>query len=170
MGLDMYLRGKKYISPYGYGDLQQKLTETLTKYLGELPGELCYVEYEIGYWRKANHIHKWFVDKCQDGVDECQTTAISVKQLQELKALCEKVLATARVVQGGAEDIYEDDEVIENAEEIAALLPTQAGFFFGGTGYDGLYLADVRNTVAIVDKALKAYENGWYGITYRSSW
>lgn len=25
---------------------------------------------EIGYWRKANHIHKWFVDKVQGGDDD----------------------------------------------------------------------------------------------------
>lgn len=27
---------------------------------------------EIGYWRKANHIHKWFVDCVQDGEDDCE--------------------------------------------------------------------------------------------------
>ena len=26
----------------------------------------------VAYWRKANAIHSWFVENCQDGVDECQ--------------------------------------------------------------------------------------------------
>lgn len=26
--------------------------------------------YEVAYWRKANHIHNWFVQNIQDGIDD----------------------------------------------------------------------------------------------------
>ena len=47
---------------------------------------------EVGFWRKANHIHNWFVVNCQDGVDECQETEISKENLEELLSICKKVL------------------------------------------------------------------------------
>ena len=33
---------------------------------------LSYIDEEVGYWRKANAIHKWFVDNVQDGNDDCK--------------------------------------------------------------------------------------------------
>ena len=32
---------------------------------------LIYEDNQIASWRKANAIHKWFVDNVQDGVDDC---------------------------------------------------------------------------------------------------
>jgi hypothetical protein len=41
---------------------------------------------EVMYWRKANQIHKWFVDNVQDGVDDCKEYWVSEEKLQELFA------------------------------------------------------------------------------------
>ena len=38
---------------------------------------------EVGYWRKANQIHKWFVDNVQDGVDDCGEYKVTKEQLIE---------------------------------------------------------------------------------------
>ena len=43
---------------------------------------------EIIYWRKANAIHKWFVENVQEGVDDCGEYEVTVEQLTELRDLC----------------------------------------------------------------------------------
>lgn len=90
---------------------------------------------EIGYWRNANAIHKWFVDNVQDGVDDCQKSWVSRDQLVELLAL---VMA-----------------VLEDRSKAQELLPTQSGFFFGSTGYDEWYFKDLEHTKTICEEALK---------------
>lgn len=130
MGLDMYLYGKKdnyNLTGYNIGTIG--------------------IEVEVGYWRKANSIHKWFVENIQGGVDNCATYRISKESLEELKSLCEMVL---------------DD--IGLAEK---LLPTQEGFFFGQTDYDEWYIENLKNTIKIVDKCL---DLDFDYFEYRSSW
>lgn len=78
------------------------------------------------YWRKANHIHNWFVEKAQGGVDECQRTEIHPELLLELVDYCEQVTA--------------------DHDKATALLPTRGGFFFGGTEYDEYYYQDTKET------------------------
>ena len=116
------------------------------------------------YWRKANAIHKWFVDNVQYGEDDCKEYTVYPEQLVELRDLCRKVLATK--------------------EEAERLLPTQSGFFFGGTEYDDWYFSDLEYTARAIQMALehvKEVEKGWsfehekepgwrVRFTYRSSW
>jgi len=40
------------------------------------------------YWRKANAIHKWFVDNLADGVDDCRPLWVSTDHLKELFLTC----------------------------------------------------------------------------------
>ena len=40
-----------------------------------------YVSFEAGYWRKASAIHKWFVDNCQEGDDDCGTYLVDRKTI-----------------------------------------------------------------------------------------
>jgi hypothetical protein len=101
------------------------------------------------YWRKANAIHKWFVENIQGGEDNCQRYYVEREQLVELRDLCAK-LCTQR----------------EMAEET---LPTADGFFFGSTEYDEWYWNDIEGTVQGLDKALQAFDDKWQ-FHYRSSW
>lgn len=102
---------------------------------------------EIGYWRKANAIHKWFVDNTQNGVDECQTSEVSLQQVVELYNLCKKVL--------------------KNPEKHGHLLPPQAGFFFGDTGDSDYYIEYLKDTKKILKQCLKKpYET----VQYQASW
>ena len=99
MGLDMYLYGvKSEVDQHDY-NIGHVITAT-----------------EIGYWRKANQIHRWFVDNVQDGRDECKIHELGKEKLEELLSLCR--------------------EVKENPEQASKLLPTQQGFFFGSYEYD----------------------------------
>ena len=43
---------------------------------------------EVGYWRKANHIHNWFVQKVQNGIDQCEEHEVSREKMKELLAEC----------------------------------------------------------------------------------
>lgn len=158
MGLDQYLYAKKYACANDIdgprwkqmNDDFLKFKDALgddAKYLDEhLPGIM--IDMKIGQWRKANAIHQWFVDNCQDGNDDCREAYVSRQQLAELLDAVTQVLADA-----------------SKAEE---LLPTQGGFFFGSTEYDEYYKNDLELTKRILDKAL-LMSNEW-GFGYQSSW
>lgn len=130
MGLDMYLYGVKQEfekHDYNIGGYKEST--------------------EIGYWRKANAIHKWFVENCQGGEDNCATYVIGHEDLKELKRVCE--------------------EVLQRPQEAEDLLPTQSGFFFGPTEYDEWYIQDLKDTIEIINWAL-AQDFDYF--EYHSSW
>lgn len=109
---------------------------------------------EIGRWRKANHIHKWFVDCVQDGEDDCEKYEVTESNLLDLKAVCEEVLR----LKG------KDESRIEE------ILPTTSGFFFGGTAYDECYFSDVEATIEIINNILETTDFEKELVVYESSW
>jgi hypothetical protein len=148
MGLDMYLKGKRYISDYDDQDkvviskvmqLFPELSETQT---------LQEVTVRVGYWRKANQIHKWFVDNIQEGVDDCGDYYVSRESLQDLRTLCQ--------------------QVIDFRHLATDKLPPQSGFFFGSDKVDEHYFRDLEDTIKIIDGAL-ALPSSW-DLEYSSSW
>ena len=130
MGLDMYLCGVK--SEFNQHDYNIGMVKTVT---------------EIGYWRKSNHIHKWFVDNVQDGIDNCQPHDLSKEQLIELKEVCK--------------------EVLKDRNKAEELLPTGSGFFFGTTDYGEWYFEDIKETIKIINWAL---DQDFEYFQYESSW
>lgn len=154
MGLDQYLHAEMYTSPAEWRGEQvnqtySKLVEACgmgDKKLADLPSAT--VQFNIGYWRKANAIHAWFVENCQNGEDDCGEYTVAREQLQELKDLCLKVLASP--------DLSNE------------LLPTRSGFFFGSTEYDEYYREDLESTIAIIDNAF-SLGSDWH-FKYSSSW
>lgn len=142
MGLDMYLHKRRYISH----EAREQLTHNGLPD-GVEPARVCYVIEDIGYWRKANAIHRWFVETVQDCTDECGVYQVSRAQLQELLNRVETVLAHP-----------------ELAERV---LPTMAGFYFGSTDYDEGYRNDLTETRQIVTNALADEEASF---EYLASW
>jgi len=108
---------------------------------------------EVAYWRKANAVHKWFVENVQNGEDECKPHTVTRKQLEDLIEDCMLVLSN-----------QEDNELIEQT------LPTSSGFFFGGTQYDEYYFHNLYFTVEKLREILdnSEYENAEF--VYQSSW
>lgn len=161
MGLDMYLRAEKYVSGYDWTEQEEKdvfakvVEATGAKELVAPDSPSLTVSVTIAYWRKANAIHRWFVENVQEGVDDCRAYAVSRDQLLELRAECAKVLDAGNLAAAGKES-----------------LPTQSGFFFGATDYDQWYEDDLKSTVEQIDRVL-AYEQAegrrWW-IEYQSSW
>ena len=143
MGLDMYLKGKVYL------DYNSTNRAEITKMIDLPDFEANSVEIELGYWRKANHIHKWFVDNVQNGVDNCGEYFVRKADLEMLLTVCEQVL--------------------KNVTNANTLLPTQSGFFFGSVEYDDWYIEDVQDTIEIIKRAL-SLDSKLIDFYYRSSW
>jgi hypothetical protein len=112
------------------------------------PKKVSYIVEEVGYWRKANQIHQWFVDNVQGGVDDCRDAYVERAKLEELLNLC-KIVSIDK----------------DKAEQ---LLPTASGFFFGGTGYDEWYYEQINETIEILEEALSDTEADHF--EYHSSW
>lgn len=158
MGLDQYLLKKTYVKRWSHQEPDELYTvdvkrgDSRTSIKSERISEV--VE-EVMYWRKANHIHHWFVQNVQDGVDNCGEYPVSSENLQRLVQDCK--------------------DVLENPAAADSILPTQSGFFFGSTDYDEYYIEDTRKTVevleALISEMVEASENSeWSDIYYTSSW
>lgn len=153
MGLDQYLYAEKLYSPYTNN---KDNSETLNKIIEisdavgfvdtDMPSAIIRVK--VAQWRKANQIHKWFVDTCQNGEDDCRDAYVDLEYLQTLKELCELVVA-------------------EPAQGIH-LLPVFEGFFYGGNEYDEWYFEHLKDTIRVIDKLGKMGDE--WSFVYSSSW
>ena len=152
MGLDMYFKGKRYISNFDFMPDEQPLNARIRKSLGvehyNSESTSAEVAINLGYWRKANQIHKWFVDNVQNGTDDCRETYVERRLMEKLRDLCSKALETRD----------------------ASLFPPQAGFFFGPTDIDEYYWADVEYTKELMDKLLSDDKLMHFEFYYQSSW
>jgi hypothetical protein len=171
MGLDMYLsiRKEEYVSKY---TKSKNLRLELPKFIKELGPKLPEVDaisrntdYRVGYWRKANEIHNWFLEKCgprdHDGdvIDDCRDIYIETEALEKLLEDCKQVL---------------------NDHSLApTILPTQSGFFFGSTEYDEYYFEDLEDTIKILEPVIEFMHNVeaskntsgiYYSVIYHASW
>ena len=174
MGLDMYLHATKYFSSFSEADTRDKLEKVIGRKF-----QSCEVKVEVGYWRKANQIHKWFVDTCGKELDDDNNCDMEVsrEQLAELKALCEQIieildkqlLEKVKKYDKWNKKDYEH-EVYTDTKEVEKLLPRSQGFFFGDYEYDEYYKADLEQTITIINKCFEEYdEKDWY-FSYRASY
>jgi hypothetical protein len=160
MGLDMYFKKKTYVKNWDHYRPEDK-TEVIVKKGGELHptiklDRVSYIVEDVAYWRKFNALHQWFVDNCQNGVDECQESYVDESQIEEL----------VNEVLKPINDAYESGDVEKAIQLSQDLLPTQEGFFFGGQEYDEYYFNDVKETLEVMTGLLE--EGGDF--YYQSSW
>ena len=145
---------------------------------------------EVGYWRKANAIHGWFVRELAGGVDECQPIHVSRENLVTLRQLCLEALRDRNVNE--VPEAPKNNEINLDgshnmAKTIADLFATEttiavmerdfddtsdplrptAGFFFGGTAKDEYYYQDLMETINIISQALSG---GGDAFIYQASW
>ena len=161
MGLDQYLSAKKYVSKFDYSDMQNRIitkeytdlipmdTPDISK-MGGFAG--ITVSYPVGYWRKANAIHNFFVHNVGDDIDNCQEMWVDRETIVDLRSRCDSVLNA--------------DNMEEMAKEVG--LETADGFFFGNTEYGDWYKDDLKLTVDICNKALDLPNE--YDLHYQASW
>jgi hypothetical protein len=105
---------------------------------------------EIASWRKANAIHKWFVDNVQNGIDDCGSYKVTKEQLIQLYNICSDILIDPKLAK--------------------SLLPTQSGFFFGETVYEDGYYVSLDYTVEIINDILEYKSYCLDDLYYSSSW
>ena len=151
MGLDMYLTAKRYVWKHNGSDssLQDGLQKVMKKEMADLDFDVKEVAIDAMYWRKANAIHRWFVENVQDGEDDCREYWVDPVQLEAL-----------------VNDCY---SALENIVEASEVLPTQGGVFFGSTEYDQYYYQDLKDTIKGLEKVLKLDQGKW-NFYYRASW
>lgn len=103
-----------------------------------------YAEDDV-HFRKVNFVYRYFSDKL---VDEC--CFVDKSDIEELISRCDKVLADHSL-----------------AEE---LLPTQSGFFFGGTDYNEWYFKDIEDCKVKMEGLLSKYNEETDVIYFVMSW
>lgn len=154
MGLDQYLSKRHYVKNWDHTGPKEKHQITVTKGgkpTNIKPERISYITEQVGYWRKANQIHNWFVENCQGGRDECQESDVRREQLQELLDVVTQVL---------------DSKSETTAREE---LPPAPGFFFGSTEIDEGYWDDMENTKTMLTELL-AEPDDHANFIYQASW
>jgi hypothetical protein len=147
--------------------------------------KITYITEEVAYWRKANAIHDWFVQNCQEGNDDCKEYFVTGLQLQELLDACILVRDNSKLVDGNIKNgstfengketpIMDKGKYIEDPSVAKDILPSASGFFFGSTEYDQYYMEDINNTIEMLQKELSIdYGKGAFDepeYFYRASW
>lgn len=187
MGLDMYLGKRNHVKNYGFEKEEERVVITIkgrekdTKNIK--PERISCIIEDVMYWRKANAIHKWFVDNCGDGEDNCQEIYVSRDDLKKLLSICETIIEKCPLVKGKVKNgetfdaktkkfipIMQEGKVLTNIEVAKELLPTQEGFFFGGTDYDEYYMEDLKRTVEVLKPIVENMEDDYGDYYYSASW
>lgn len=163
MGLDMYFYARKTTyKSFSKWDNPERANEvnypedlkTFSDYIYDrnFKSVQTETEYQIGYFRKFNALHSYIVKTFANGVDNCQDILLYKEDVEQIK----KVL---------------DDVLEANTEEKAKeLLPTQSGFFFGGTDYDEFYFEDVKDAADLMQSFLCNFDFENYQLVYQASW
>jgi hypothetical protein len=179
----MYLKASLYIGGWEHSEDKGKYQRILKEVgLPSCSGSPSLdVSVTVAYWRKANAIHAWFVKNVQDGVDECQESYVDREKLKELLDLCEEVLASIETVParvdvgteysgGKATRLTKEGKAVKDPSVAMEKLPSQSGFFFGGTAYDEYYIEDLKETVRQIKPLLSNPALEHVDFIYRASW
>lgn len=103
----------------------------------------------MGRFKKANQIHRWFLENVQNGIDDGGFYQIDECQFKRLYKLCVTV------------DYYP-----ERAEE---LLPTLKGFDIGSSKYDEAYFDNLKKALIVLGNINKTFDFEKSDLIYSSS-
>jgi len=145
MGLDMYLRGDKYIARFDNSQ-RDKDGNALEIKRPVIDGfEVTSYNLDLGYWRKFAPLHQYIVKVFADGVDECQPIELSADD-------CRRTADALR--KSGLPD-NEDCH----------------GFFFGSSEFWDDYMVEAEEHAQVFDNAAAWIEsNSWNTVIYQASW
>ena len=198
MGLDQYItiRHKSTNAAYAKWENYCKLSEEESKEVRK-PKEPD-SELTIGYFRKHNMIHGYFVDHVQGGVDDCGTYKFEYTVLEDLIQICKNVMSYVTKTErppkyiedgkGNKCECFQYPEykiTMEGLEYAMEYLPLRDGFFFGTREYNDDYFWCVENAIEeltfalqvtqknyfkyYTDKKTGKYDGKWV-LEYHSSW
>jgi len=154
MGLDMYLTASNFFWTHEENESIKQAREIIAKTLGlKSASEIQSVKLNLAYWRKVNWIHNWFVENVQGGQDNCGEYYVTRDQLEDLKNLCDEIIASR-----------DKDKAME-------LLPPVDGFFYGkDTVEDNYYWASLAETSNLIHDILSRPQLANFDFHYSSSW
>ena len=154
MGLDMYLTASNFFWTHEENESIKEAREIIAKTLGlKSASEIQSVKLNLAYWRKVNWIHNWFVENVQGGQDNCGEYYVTRDQLEDLKNLCDEIIASR-----------DKDKAME-------LLPPVDGFFYGkDTVEDNYYWASLAETSNLIHDILSRPQLANFDFHYSSSW
>jgi len=118
MGLDMYLTAVLDVSP--------EKQEELLKLFPEVDS-MESVHTEVGYWRKAEAIHYWFVEHVQYGNDDCRIYNVCADDLITLLEGVDNVLEKKQSLEEVFPECTDSDclvhtkKILEKAMKLAEL-------------------------------------------------
>ena len=130
---------------------------------------------EVGYWRKAYHVHDWVMDITRptvaleifnsSGYDgNCVEREITKEQLEELLTICYEILAHKDMVVNA-------DENYQNLHpKVQEFLEVTGGYINDSNGYGDYYFDSIENTVGILENILNTTNFDTQFITYCPSW
>lgn len=170
MGLDMYLYRKTYVgNQYVNEDQRVKLIlpKDNRRYIHINEEKIVGISEEVGYWRKANAIHNWFVQNVQKGADDCGEYYVSGDNLKALKAACEHDLTLLESLKKEYDQEYPEYYIFKDVNLENLQIQPISGFFFGGTEIDRWYKEALEYTLEIINKAIEYCNCNYY---YSSSW
>lgn len=154
MGLDMYLYKEIYVgAQHQYNNVEGEIKlSSNNKPINVNFKKVSTITEQICYWRKANHIHQYFVNVIGNGVDDCKPIYVDTDDLRVLLDICK--------------------EVKNNPNLASEKLPTRAGFFFGGTEYDESYMQDIIDTINFLEEEINDVNNNdiLCDYEYQASW
>ena len=164
MGLDMYLVKKTYLGAHhDVSEIKGNIEVTIKGVSANIDfNRVESITERMGYWRKANQIHHWFVENVQGGEDDCGSYRVSKEQFESLLQDVQTVLA-AKGTDG-------------ESSVITAFLPPHDGFFFGDILISEWYWDDLEHTREIIQTVLTEIERDektshiWTDYHYQSSW
>jgi hypothetical protein len=151
MGLDMYLHKKYYVMNWDHTEPERRHHITIKR------------------GGKKSPIHN------------CQAIYVSRDDLKKLLHTIDEVLRKSKLKPGaivnghkydpkeGMTPIVAKEGVIIDSGAASELLPTQDGFFFGGTDYDEFYYGDLVFTKKELER-LMAEEHDGGEFYYEASW
>ena len=169
MGLDMYLSRKSYYFGQYRGDgkfadpHELNIEGPFSDRHHIRKENVSMIETQVGYWRKANSVHKFFVDMVQNGKDDCNEYEVPQKVIRLLRMKANKILNANYASRIG----LKGSGVSEECKRVAKKhLPPSEGFFFGSYDMDRWYIEDLERTVEICNDALFSKAD----LYYRASW
>lgn len=183
MGLDMYLYRKTYVENWSFQKPEEKHEITVKKG-GETrtdidPNKISFIVEKVGYWRKFNALHGWFVDNLADGKDECQEIFVMIDDLKNVLGVLKEVHSVLndcpKVVKEEVDAITNEtyeNSYYECSDKINELLPPRGGFFFGSTDIDDYFKRDVEESITMLEDIIGKHNDNRFDITYyyQASW
>ena len=164
MGLDMYFYARKTTyKSFSKWDKPDRADETnypedlkiFSDYIYDRNFKSVQTEtrYQIGYFRKFNALHSYIVKTFANGIDNCQDIILYKEDVEKIKKVLDDVL-----------------NVHQQAEKAKEILPTQSGFYFGGTDYDEFYFDEVKVAADLMQSFLDNFDFESYQLVYQASW